>query len=762
MKRIWYFSFILCFLLAGFYFRNNDNRWDIYQKGDIIGIKAGLIEKIMICDERIFESSNLMVNGREIDKKGREEILFTITKASPNCKPEGIRNEEGFGIEQAEAESNQTDALSVIKREGKRLQKVQWVDSIKISRESFGKIFNKHTSQVLRPDKDIRRLTVTFISNKVLKGIYVEVNYEIYSGYSAICKWVKIKNTGSDWIKISGLLLQQFNLMDKFSRVTLLTPSAYGIESSMIAFSDKEASTGIILASEIPSKLRTLSIDGTCGYNQDLFEWVLGPDESFTSEPVIIYAFSGASYPTISSVSTALDRCVEGEFHAFLKQYVLRPVNMEKSIVPVFCTWTNYNAGINDSNMRMAADIASRIGFHCFQIDAGWSDAGPGGGWSVSSTNPDTIKFPEFEKLCNYIQSKNMKTGLWYSVFINEKNAGSSENEPVLYSLPHVRRAGGLGLSLCYGPSREKYISDLVYLHEIYHVEYFKQDLSNICFGDIAWGHESRTLKESYLRGLRGLFEIQDEIHKRVPEIWLQLSHEIYWETPGPPGDLAVLKHADSYHISPNEYWGAGNRSKLVNSSWRYNVDSLRFMLIKGAFRAREFWYSHRGLPLDRIEVFGAVTTNIKGSLTPEIQDRQICSWLMGAPVSFSGDLSSLTEGNIQHYGERFRMLDDLQKMYNIYSYFQFSGVPPPTDTDWHWWGKINSDGYGVVIVMRGSSGDNARNVNIPWVRKHKKYKVKGLFSRKEYGIFNAQQLVKGNLRISLPNYGQEILLLAK
>jgi len=185
-------------------------------------------------------------------------------------------------------------------------------------------------------------------------------------------------------------------------------------------------------------------------------------------------------------------------------------------------------------------------------------------------------------------------------------------------------------------------------------------------------------------------------------------------------------------------------------------------MLIKGAFRAREFWYSHRGLPLDRIEVFGAVTTNIKGSLTPEIQDRQICSWLMGAPVSFSGDLSSLTEGNIQHYGERFRMLDDLQKMYNIYSYFQFSGVPPPTDTDWHWWGKINSDGYGVVIVMRGSSGDNARNVNIPWVRKHKKYKVKGLFSRKEYGIFNAQQLVKGNLRISLPNYGQEILLLAK
>ena len=34
---------------------------------------------------------------------------------------------------------------------------------------------------------------------------------------------------------------------------------------------------------------------------------------------------------------------------------------------------------------------------------------------------------------------------------------------------------------------------------------YFKQDFSNIIFGDLAEGHESRTRKESLLRGLRGL-----------------------------------------------------------------------------------------------------------------------------------------------------------------------------------------------------------------------------------------------------------------
>ena len=43
-------------------------------------------------------------------------------------------------------------------------------------------------------------------------------------------------------------------------------------------------------------------------------------------------------------------------------------------------------------------------------------------------------------------------------------------------------------------------------------VTYLKQDFSNVCYGDIAEGHEGRTMRDSLLRGLRNLLETQDRI----------------------------------------------------------------------------------------------------------------------------------------------------------------------------------------------------------------------------------------------------------
>ena len=168
--------------------------------------------------------------------------------------------------------------------------------------------------------------------------------------------------------------------------------------------------------------------------------------------------------------------------------------------------------------------------------------------------------------------------------------------------------------------------------------------------------------------------------------------------------------------------------------------------------------YKHRGLPLDRIEIFGAVTTNFNGSLTPEIQDRQICSWLMGAPLSFSGDLESLTKENVERYRSRFAMLDRLQKEYAIYSFFQYSGVPAPTDEDWHWWGKLNQEGCGVIVVLRGKQGAESRKINVPWVKSEAKYRLKALFSGKDLGNFTGKQLQNGDLKLHLNDMGQEIV----
>lgn len=749
--------FILCSLLYMLLGCDTDKmgEWSIRQEGTEILVRAGILERRLQLTNDNAVISGLFVNGTSISTDV-PEFSVTFWKASPNAEPQGISYSDQAGVEQQDAVKNHTDALDIKKKIVRMEQIIDWTDSVTISGSHPGVVFDSVRYSV-SSGASTNKLTLSFAAlNPGWNGLSAELIYELYHGYPVTGKRIRFINNSEQWMKIGNLMIDDFQIAEPFSLRTFLTPEARGVDAGIVAFSDTMASTGIIAASGVPSKLRRLSADGSSGYNPEYFEWVLGPGESFESEPVWIYAFAGASYPTGSSVSTALDRCIEDGFQAFLDEYILKRRDDKKNIAPVFCTWTNYSASINDSNMRAAIDIASRIGFKCFQLDAGWSDTGPNGGWAVSTPKPDLKKFPDLAALSNDIRSKKMATGLWYSTFINEQEAGR-EDLP-LYSLPLIRRAGGLGLSMCYQPSRERYTDELIYLNKTFGAEYFKQDLSDVCYGDIARGHESRTLKESYLRGLRGLFDVQDEVHRKAPDIWLQLSHEIYWETAGPPADVAVLRHTDSYHIPPNEYWGAGNRSKLVSQNWNYDVDSLQQKLREGAFRCRDLMYRHRGLPLDRIEVFGAVTTNYKGSLTPEIQDRQICSWLMGAPLSFSGDLGSLTKENIDRYHDRFVMLEMLHQKYNIYACFQYSGVPAPTDEGWHWWGKLNSEGLGAVIVLRGSSGPDSEKINVPWVKSSKRYRLKALFSADDLGEFSGEQLQNGELKLALSPWSQEII----
>jgi len=187
----------------------------------------------------------------------------------------------------------------------------------------------------------------------------------------------------------------------------------------------------------------------------------------------------------------------------------------------------------------------------------------------------------------------------------------------------------------------------------------------------------------------------------------------------------------------------------------------LRNDLIKSCEQARHRFYDHRGLPVYSVEFYAAHAVSIKGSLTPEVQDRQICSWLMGGPTVYAGDLSSLTAEHITHYRKRFDLLKALQKKYNIYAYFQFSGVPQPTDTDWHWWGKLNAQGYGAVVVVRGKEGKNVRTINIPWVNAKRKYTVTAHFANKKLGVFSGEQLIKGSLHLALPALGQEVIELS-
>jgi hypothetical protein len=99
-----------------------------------------------------------------------------------------------------------------------------------------------------------------------------------------------------------------------------------------------------------------------------------------------------------------------------------------------------------------------------------------------------------------------------------------------------------------------------------------------------------------------------------------------------------------------------------------------------------------------------------------------------------------------------------LEKTWGIYRSFQFSGAPEPTDVDWHWWGKLGPQGYGAVVVVRGSAGPASRRVDVPWVRRDRSYRVTGLFAAKPYGDITGAELQDSGILMDLPVYGQEIL----
>lgn len=730
----------------------------ILHNGNRIDLHAGPLQRSIQLNGTQLSTRSITVNGTPLLHSAAPEIAFRLERAIPNQEPAGLSQEEGIFLNQQTTATDGTDTLDIEQSDrGASGSTVEWEHIARLTGENWSDTFKLINIIVSQPEPGTHQLLLRarVLDDPDLEGLSINLFYEIYQGYPVIRKWVEFRNNSPTWLKLSELVLEDIQLNESFLYPTYLTPSERGAVSSIVGFDHKDKTKGVILASEIPSALRSIRDNGSMGYNHDYFEWTLGPGESFLSEPVFMYAYAGERQATISAESLPLDRAVEGPFKAFLKTHVGVAANHVELAAPVWCTWTNFAENVNDEIIREQAELAAKAGFKTLQIDDGWQHDRLG-------VTPDPVKFPDFDATSRYVRSQGLWLGLWVSCF-RSRDSNDLKVLPDAASVPEIRRLNGVAMSFA-SPWAEYYGDQLAALHDRYKNSYYKQDFSNIKYGDFGQHNESRSKKESHLRGLRGLLQSQATLRRLAPKVSNQITHEIYWGTPGVPCDLAAIKFATSYHIPPNDYSGSVHWKKPFGTAdiWETG-DPVKFSakLLQGCFNARKRFYEHRGLPLECLEYYGAATTSVNGSLTPEIQDRQICSWLMGAPFVFAGDLKSLNAAQLARYHDRFSILKRLQSTYDIYRHFQYSGVPAPTDTDWHWWGKLNPNQEGAVVVMRGSQGSEKCAINIPWVDPNANYQVKALLADKSLGSFKGQDLIDGKLTLSLPLFGQEILELA-
>lgn len=760
---------------------------DIEIQQEKIILRAGLVTRILSTAGGNLRSSSLQINGEELLQSAAAELAVTIHLASPNRAPTGIRPGES-GQEPLDAKVMDFPMNLLKDKDAKYLDTkgVEWIKPVTVSSKTWNRYFERMRTQIYSPSAGVTRFEIAVSSVQgALQGLECRITYEVYDEYPVVRKWVSFTNHGDKWLKIDQLCLEGVALNPEFRHQTILAPGCLTLREDhfdevleldnesldwiifpgVISFGRKDGSTGVIVSSEIPSAMREIQKDGSMRYRTELFEWVLGPSESFTSEPVFYYGYSGKTWKTASAVSTPRDRAVERSYKNFLSKHVGIVADEVKLHPPLWSTWDALWRNVNDQKMRELANIAARCGFKQFDLSVGWQ-------WDNLGTGIDTERFPDFLESCRYAQSLGLEVSLWVS---NYRSAGSRDLElhPDLQAVPlriKPRKLGpGYGMSFT-SPWKYYYARDLVDLHHRYGIIGYMEDHINIRAGDIGFGHESRTRRESLLRGFRSMFEAQDMIHRIAPDVVTFLSHELYWDNPSPGCDIAVLKHGVSYHIPPNAHYGnedlfrraSGKEPQSVYyggaESARAGVEARRKAFRKGCEIVRRHLYAHRALPLRCIWSWALMSINHNGSMTPLIQDRQVCSVLMGAPFLFSGDLTTLSEENITHYAERFALVNRLNEEYDIYNYFQFSGVPVPTDTDWHWWGKLNREGYGAVVILRGSGGDEQRIINIPWVIKDRRYRVKACFVGKVLGTFTGQELQEGAIKLSLPVYGQEIL----
>lgn len=710
----------------------------IVRKNRMFQILSGLTQRHIELSGPNVATKRLDVAGDNLLDGDRPEVIVRFRFAEPDRRPKGMT------VQQADQYKDAADFDIGVK----------WIEPITVRSDNWAEHFVAPTTRITELAEQAIGLTITAKAKEssLLAGVQIELVYQINQGHPAIRKSVRISNHGRRWLVIDQLTIDPLRFAREFAHRTPLTPSERGAVSSVMAFSDSDSARGVIAVSEAPSALRTISDAGAMGYAHEHFEWVLGPGESFVSEPVFVYGFAGQARRTASAVSTPLDRTVEGPYMRYLEEVVGVVAADGELHCPTWCTWSNLAFDIDDAILREQADLAARCGFKMLLIDDGWQRDRYG-------TEPHPEKFPDFAATARHIRSRGLALGLWVSCF-RTVDSPDLRQHPNGRSLPLRERREGYCMSFA-SAWRKYYAADLVDLHRDYGALFFKQDFTNVKFGDIAAGHESRTAKESLLRGLRGLLESQDLIRRAAPDVLTQLSHEIYWGTPGVPCDVAMIKHAGTYHMPPNDYGGAGHRDKHFDPQWKLDPAKLREQLLGTCYNARRRIHEHRGLPAYVLEYYAAHALNFKGSLTPAVQDRQVCSWLGGSPKLFAGDLRSLTDDNIKHYRQRFAMLERLQKQYDIYKNYQFSGVPHPTDTDWHWWGKLDDRGEGVVVVIRGSEGQPERRIDIPWVPLDKRYRLRALLTEKELGDFTGSQLRSGALTLKLPAMGQEIVELA-
>lgn len=613
-----------------------------------------------------------------------------------------------------------------------------------------------HTFQKTGDTSDL-----TVLLQTPLQNVFVQLSYKLYATVPLIKKQLSIINRSTAKLQLVNLDVEHMNfqVVDKYmnevyanygSFLTRLPYKGDYNDAAIMVF-NMNVKQGAIFGNEAPSVLKNTEIYsskhgliqiGMRHINETFpFENYLQPGETFSSPCTFIYVFNATNW----------QEGFEGAFADYTRKYAgVHLFSMKDKPFMMYNTWQPFQADMDEKLLMDCADKVAAAGADLFTIDAGWYKY-------LGDYDADSSKFPHGLKyVSDYIRSKGMKVGLWFSAAgVNGKSEVALQHPEWLMKTKDYKNAnlhdtrketdssgmdGALRTMSLASPYYD-HIKNVIskYVNEL-NLSYIKLDFSiaNSAYlhdAERSGDYESNPEKmyqdraASYYSNYMRMLQLMDELHAAFPALLIDCTFEVWGRYN--VSDYALMQHGDY--------------------DWIVNFD---FPPPTGPISVRQMNY-------DRSRVIPPVTMNI-GNMQMNFPNEQYVYFSL-APSNFCmmGDARKLTgkqEAFYKKWNTYFKSCDAK------YQYTQFRQTydvfDRATDKNWDGCYRINTEKQGgLMFFYRNNSNDAQRNFTIPFLQPQSRYRIFSFGKNKTIAVLTGAELKEKGLTVKIPDRYSALVL---
>jgi alpha-galactosidase len=595
------------------------------------------------------------------------------------------------------------------------------------------------------------RISCKGIDSEWSRGLSVQLEYRIYNDLPVIRKFISFRNNSLADVTITNLDVESLNLVPSSQYLTNVY-SNYGTNLMRIPYAgdyydpallvyNEIAREGFILGNEAPAVLKKTNIypSGekiTIGMKYLTepypFKKLVTPGKSFTSPGVFICFFNGPKWQD----------AFEGNFASFVRNYLdIRLFERDQYPLFYYCTWNPFRTEINSGLIRQLADALEGTGVDVLIIDDGWEDCY--GDW-----NSHPVKFPEgIEKTCEYIRSRGIKPGLWFSIGTIETTSRifkahpdwaitDKKGNPADLHSPGWRDLVTMSMG---SPWFDYMLEKISYYIRSCQLGYVKVDLtvSQSAYvmdpdfsGDYSFQGKSYADHESsYYAIMERTIEMLDILHEKFPDVIIDCTFEVWGRYN--ISDYSLLQHADV--------------------SWLTNYES----------DPPEGPISIRQVVDERARVIPTATMLVGNQLMLSDNNEFAYHSVASSVQLLCGDVRNIIPEQKSWYK---KWSDWFQEMENKYQYTRFYQKSDASDkatfSNWDACFKFNpeKDG-GILFFYRNNSPNETMIFRVHCVNMNTQYRIYDPYSQDELGIFTGMELIEKGLPVKIEKINSALVL---